>query len=69
MLIFLLLPLLIFGLGLWNRDFIEHVRDYKFLSPFYQSITALTFGLSGLRSIDRYVETRNGKSDGSRPAQ
>jgi hypothetical protein len=64
---FLTLPLLIFTLAIASQEFgwthfHEHVKDYKFLGNFYQSVTALTFGLSGLRSIDKYVETKNGKS-------
>lgn len=63
---FLTLPLLIFAMALASRefgwtDFEQHIKEYKFLGNFYQSITALVFGLAGLRSVDRYVETRNGK--------
>jgi hypothetical protein len=62
---FLTLPLIIFSLALASRefgwtDFEQHIKEYKFLGSFYQSITALAFGLSGLRSVDRFVETRNG---------
>ena len=42
-------------------DFEQHIKEYKFLGNFYQSITALTFGLSGLRSFDKFVEQKNGK--------
>lgn len=64
-LIFLTLPLVIFGLALASREFgwtnfEQHIKEYKFLSSFYQSVTALAFGLSGLRSIDKYVEVKNG---------
>ena len=64
---FLTLPLIIFIMALASRefgwtDFEQHIKEYKFLGNFYQSITALTFGLSGLRSLDKYVETKNGKS-------
>jgi len=34
--------------------------EYRWLGQSYQSITALVFGLSGLRSFDHYVETKNG---------
>lgn len=62
---FLTLPLVIFGLALASRefgwtDFEQHIKEYKFLGNFYQSVTALAFGLSGLKSIDRYIETKNG---------
>ena len=64
---FLTLPLIIFIMALASRefgwtDFEQHIKEYKFLGNFYQSITALTFGLSGLRSLDKYVETKNGKT-------
>jgi hypothetical protein len=62
---FLCLPLTIFVMSVASQEFgftrfHEHIRDYKFLGSFYQSITALAFGLSGLRSVDKYVETKNG---------
>jgi len=62
---FLTLPLLIFIMALASREFgwtefEQHIREYKFLGAFYQSITAMTFGLSGLRSLDNYVTIRNG---------
>jgi len=62
---FLTLPLVIFILALASREFgwtnfEQHIREYKFLGNFYQSVTALAFGLSGLRSLDRFVETKNG---------
>jgi len=62
---FLTLPLVIFTLALlsqelgWMPGFHEHIRDYKFLSAFYQSVTALVFGLAGLQSIDRYAEAKH----------
>jgi fumarate reductase subunit D len=62
---FLTLPLLIFAMALASRefgwtDFEAHIKEYKFLGSFYQSITGLVFGLAGLRSFDRYVEVKNG---------
>jgi hypothetical protein len=62
------LPLVIFAMAIASREFgwtefESHIKEYKFLGNFYQSITALTFGLSGLRSLDKYVETKNGKSN------
>lgn len=65
MITFLTLPMVIFGLALASRefgwtDFEQHIKEYKFLGNFYQSVTALAFGLSGLKSVDRYIETKNG---------
>jgi hypothetical protein len=62
---FLTLPLIVFALAVSSRafgwiDLTEHLRGYKFLGTFFQSVTALVFGLSGLRSLDKYVETKNG---------
>jgi hypothetical protein len=45
----------------------NHISEYKFIGPFFQSVTALVFGLAGLRSLDRYVETKNGKSPKENP--
>jgi hypothetical protein len=39
----------------------NHISEYKFIGPFFQSVTALVFGLAGLRSLDRYVDQKNGK--------
>lgn len=62
---FLTLPLVVLSLALMSRwlglGIEEHLKGYKFLGAFYQSVTALTFGLSGLRSLDKYVEQRNNK--------
>jgi hypothetical protein len=68
---FLTLPLTIFAMALASREFgwtefEQHIKEYKFLGNFYQSITALVFGLAGLRTVDRYVETRNGKGSDTR---
>ena len=41
----------------------NHISEYKFIGPFFQSVTALVFGLAGLRSLDKYVETKNGKNN------
>ena len=57
---FLAMPLTIFLLAFFNRDYEEHIRNFKFLGKFFESITALVFGLAGLRSVDKYVETKNG---------
>ena len=45
----------------------NHLKEYKFIGPFFQSVTALVFGLSGLRSLDKYVETKNGKKPPDAP--
>jgi hypothetical protein len=49
-----------FCLGFFNPAFEQH-KGYKFLGKFFESVTALVFGLAGLRSFDKYVETKNGK--------
>jgi hypothetical protein len=59
-LIFLMLPLSILVVAFLHPEFASDVREYKFLTKFYESITALVFGLSGLRSFDKYVEHKNG---------
>ena len=64
---FLLMPLFIFLLAFFNRDYEEHIRNFKFLGKFFESITALVFGLAGLRSVDKYVETKNGNGNGKTP--
>jgi hypothetical protein len=38
----------------------NHLSEYKFIGPFFQSVTALVFGLAGLKSFDRYVDVKNG---------
>ena len=45
----------------------NHISEYKFIGPFFQSVTALVFGLAGLRSLDKYVETKNGKTPKENP--
>jgi hypothetical protein len=40
----------------------NHINEFKFIGPFFQSVTALVFGLAGLRSVDRYVDQKNGGS-------
>ena len=67
MITFLTLPLVILILALilalgahqfgWP-NFHEQIKDYKFLSGFYQSVSALIFGLAGLNSFDRYSEAK-----------
>jgi hypothetical protein len=58
---FLTLPLAIFVIALLHPELVGQIKEYKFLSKFFESITALVFGLAGLRSLDKYVETKNGK--------
>jgi hypothetical protein len=70
---FLTMPLMIFALAFISQEygwtaFHDHVKDYKFLSPYFQSVTALVFGLAGLRSLDKYTETKsNGKNPPNAP--
>ena len=45
----------------------NHLSEYKFIGPFFQSVTALVFGLAGLNSADRYIEHKNGKSPSKTP--
>ena len=59
------MPLTIFLLAFFNRDYEEHIRNFKFLGKYFESITALVFGLAGLRSLDKFVETKNG--NGGKP--
>ena len=65
---FLTLPMLVFGIALASHRFgwglEEHIKEYKFLSGFYQSVTGLVFGLAGLRSLDRFVETKAANGNG-----
>ena len=58
---FLLLPVSVFVLVLLHPELASQIREYKFLTKFFESITALVFGLAGLRSLDKYVETKNGR--------
>lgn len=39
----------------------NHLSEYKFIGPFFQSVTALVFGLAGLNSADKYVEHKTEK--------
>ena len=55
---FLSVPLLVFILHLISDEvswfhFSQHLSEYKFMVPFFQSITALVFGLAGLNSWDK----------------
>ena len=58
---FLTLPLGIFTIALLHPELANRIREFQFLSKFFESITALVFGLAGLRSLDKFVETKNGK--------
>ena len=60
MITFLLMPLSILVIALLHPEMAAQIREFKFLSKFFESITALVFGLAGLRSVDKYVETKNG---------
>jgi hypothetical protein len=65
---FLTAPLLIFALHILSDEvtwfhFSQHFNEYKWVGAFYQTITALVFGLAGLHSLDKNLEKRfNGKS-------
>ena len=37
--------------------FSQHISEYKFIIPYYQSITALVFALAGLNSWDKRLES------------
>lgn len=40
----------------------NHLAEYKFIGPFFQSVTALVFGLAGLNTTEKYfTEKANGK--------
>jgi hypothetical protein len=59
--IFLVLPLVIFSARLFGvPNIAETVDASKFLLPYFQSITALVFGLAGLNTWDRRLAA-NGK--------
>ena len=62
---FLTLPLTVFVIAIWHPELAEQLKGYKFIAKFFESITALVFGLSGLRSVDKFVETKkNGNGNG-----
>jgi hypothetical protein len=69
--VFLFAPLTVFSLHFaadeLHWEFSKHINDYKGLAPSYQTLTALIFGLCGLRSIDKYVETKNGNAKKEEP--
>ena len=69
---FLTMPLAVLLIAISSRIYgwlgvEEHLKGYKFLGTFFQSVTALVFGLSGLRSLDKYVETKNGNGKPRNP--
>ena len=64
---FLTLPLSVLVIALLHPELVSQIREYKFLSKFFESITALVFGLAGLRSVDKYVETKNGNGNKKPP--
>jgi fumarate reductase subunit D len=70
---FLTMPMIVLVLAITSRIYgwlgvEEHLKGYKFLGTFFQSVTALVFGLSGLRSLDKYVETKNGNGNKKPPS-
>ena len=50
----------ILTIALLHPELAGRIREFQFLSKFFESITALVFGLAGLRSLDKYVEKKNG---------
>lgn len=64
---FLSVPFLVFVLHVVSDEvpssfhFSQHLAEYKFMTPFFQSITALVFGLAGLNSFDKH--SVNSRSD------
>ena len=63
---FLTLPLLLFVLVFLSGElglahFNQHLSDYRFLAPYFQSVTAVIFGLAGLNSFDRRTTTGRGE--------
>ena len=59
------MPLAILTIALLHPEWASQIREYKFLTKFFESVTALVFGLAGLRSFDKYVERKNG--NGKKP--
>ena len=57
---FLLMPVSLVAIAIWHPELTAQIREFKFLSKFFESITALVFGLAGLRSLDKFVEKKNG---------
>ena len=46
----------------------ERWHEFSGLKGVYESVSALVFGLAGLRSFDRYVDVKhNGKSEKEKP--
>lgn len=55
---FLTLPLVVFVLTVLSYEiewlhFEQHLGEYKFLIGYFQTVTALVFGLAGLNTFDR----------------
>lgn len=55
---FLTLPLVVFVLTVLSFEvdwlhFDKHRDEYKFLVPYFQTVTALVLGLAGLNTFDR----------------
>ena len=64
---FLLMPLSIFVIAILHPELGGRIKEFQFLGKFFESITALVFGLAGLRSVDKYVETKNGNGKNEKP--
>jgi hypothetical protein len=68
---FLSAPLLVFILHIVSDEvpwlhFSQHIKEYGFMVPFFQSITALVFGLAGLHSWDKRIANGRHEQDASR---
>jgi len=61
------MPLVVFTLHIISIERDWNIKDrwteLTGIAGFYQVISTLVFGLAGLQSFDRFVATRNGKSD------
>lgn len=65
---YLTLPLLVMTLYIIGKEtpdfhFEEYAKNLTFIKTFYETITALAFGLSGLHSFDRFIQLKNGKKE------
>ena len=65
---FVSLPISVFVIALLHPELASQIREFKFMGKFFESVTALVFGLAGLRSVDKYVETKNGNGNKKPPS-
>jgi hypothetical protein len=57
---FLTMPLFLFALHVVSNEvswlhFREHLSEYKYLGTFFQTVTALVFGLAGLNTLSPLI--------------